>query len=158
MLPVIVFYLTVILNTSIVTGSYPLLWKYAFTVLMYKGGDVDDVNNYRPVSLLPVVSKILEKIIANQLMKYLESNRLISDSQHGFRSHFSTETAFLKVSNEIYKDMDEKKFTLLSLSIKKMLKLNIDSFWFRNYLKDCTQSVRIGKIVSRLQFGSNFYS
>ena len=58
---IIAFYLTVIINTSIVTNAYPRLWKISHVVPTYKNGDVDEVSNYRPISLLPVLSKILEK-------------------------------------------------------------------------------------------------
>ncbi len=60
-LPVIIPYLTCILNTSIVTGSFPSLWKHAIVVPIYKTGDVNEPKNYRPISLLPIISKILEK-------------------------------------------------------------------------------------------------
>ena len=60
-LPVLVFYITVILNTSIVTGLFPSLWKHPHVVPFYKSGDVDIVGNYRPISLLSILSKLLEK-------------------------------------------------------------------------------------------------
>ena len=114
-LPVISFYLTITVNTSIVTGSYPLLWKHAIVVPFHKSGDAEDVNNYRPVSLLPILSKILEKIVSKQLMDYLETNKLLSNTQHGFRPKLSTETALLKVSDYIYEKIDKKKIVLLAL-------------------------------------------
>ena len=89
----IAFYITVIVNTSIVTNAYPNLWKNPYAIPAYKSGDVDNVTNYRPISLLPVLSKILEKIVANQLTEYLETNNLLSETQHGFRPKLSTETA-----------------------------------------------------------------
>ena len=161
-LPVIAFYLTILNNTSIVTGSYPSVWKHGHIVPAFKSGDINDVSNYRPISLLPIISKILEKIVTKQLMQYLESNALISNTQHGFRNRLSTETALLKVTDEIYKNMDNGKITLLSLCdlskafdsihhgslLMKMKNLYIDSFWFDNYLANRTQSVRIGNTVS----------
>ncbi len=56
---VIAFYLTCIVNTSLVTGVFPSAWKHAIVVPVFKNGDVENVNNYRPISLLPVISKIL---------------------------------------------------------------------------------------------------
>ena len=60
-LPVLVSYLTTIMNTSIVTGIFPTAWKLSIVVPILKTGDVNDPSNYRPISLLPVLSKILEK-------------------------------------------------------------------------------------------------
>ena len=77
------FYLTCIVNTSLVTGIIPTVWKHALVIPLHKKGDVNDVNNYRPISKLPIMSKMLEKIVATQLTNYIESNNLLSTSQHG---------------------------------------------------------------------------
>ena len=108
-LSVIAFYLTCIVNTSIVTGIYPTTWKHAVVVPLFKSGDTNDFNNYRPISLLPILSKILEKIVASQLSHYLETNKLLSNTQHGFRPRLSTETALTVVTDKIYDNMDSKK-------------------------------------------------
>ena len=79
---VIVFYITVIINTSIITNTFPELWKVAHVTPAFKNGDNEDASNFRPISLLPVLSKILEKIIAAQLIKYLVDNNLISNTHH----------------------------------------------------------------------------
>ena len=94
-LPTIIFYLTVIINTSIVTGRYPQLWKDGIIVPAFKSGDVNEPCNYRPISLLCILSKLLEKIVANQLIEFLENNNLLSNTQHGFRTKLSTETALI---------------------------------------------------------------
>ena len=169
-LSTLIIYITVIVNTSIVTGKYPSIWKYPYINPVFKGGDRDDVNNYRPISLLPILSKILEKIVAIQLMSYLETNNLLSNSQHGFRSNLSTETALLKITDEIYHNIDSKKVSLLLLLdlskafdsvhhdilIHKCKKLGIDEFWFQDYLCNRTQSVRINNAISspkKITFG-----
>ena len=100
-LPVISFYLTIIINTSIVTGVYPIYWKLPHVIPFFKSGDPDNVGNYRPISLLPILSKILEKVVTNQLMSYLECNDLLSHTQHGFRPNLSTETALMKLTENI---------------------------------------------------------
>ncbi len=79
-LPVIVSYLTTITNTSIVTGIFPTAWKFSIVVPFLKTGDVNDPSNYRPISLLPVLSKLLEKIVSSQLIQHLESNHLLSNT------------------------------------------------------------------------------
>lgn len=101
-LPATVHYLTVIINTSLVTGVFPSLWKHGIVTPIFKSGDIDDVNNYRPITILPILSKILEKIVANQLTSFLEANDLLSKTQHGFRNRLSTETALLQITDEIY--------------------------------------------------------
>ena len=161
-LPTLILYATVIVNTSIVTFIYPSLWKNSKVIPQHKGGNEDDVNNYRPISLLPVLSKVLEKIISIQLNDYLESNNLLSKSQHGFRSGLSTETALLKISDEIYKNIDERKISLLSLCdlskafdsvnhnmlLIKLEQHNIDTTWFQSYLEDRYQCVHVGETIS----------
>lgn len=156
------FYLTCIINTSIVTGIFPNSWKHALVVPLYKSGDSDDMNNYRPISLLPIVSKILEKIVAGQLVEFLESNKLMSNTQHGFRPRLSTETALTVVSEKIFQNMDSNKISILTLcdlskafdsvSHEKLLNkcniLKIDHFWFSNYIKNRSQSVRINDVMS----------
>ena len=161
-LPVAAFYIRVIVNTSIVTGVYPDPWKHPYVAPAFKNGDTENVGNYRPISILPIISKILEKIVANQLITFLETNHLLSDEQHGFRPNLSTETALLKVTNKIYENIEKKKISLLLLLdlskafdsvnhqilINKLTKVNVDSFWFDSYISKRVQSVRIGSVLS----------
>ena len=161
-LPVLCFYITVIVNTSIITGSFPKLWKHPYVVPVFKSGDKDEVGNYRPISLLSIVSKILEKIVATQLMNFLETNKLLANSQHGFRSNLSTETALMKVNEHIYNNIDIQKVSLLLLLdlskafdsvchetlLRKCNQLHIDEFWFSDYLSGRIQSVKIGTNIS----------
>ncbi len=75
---------------------------------LFKKGDQENVSNYRPISVLSVLSKILEKFVSNQLIDFLLKNILLSNSQHGFRPNLSTESALLKVIDSIYRNMDNK--------------------------------------------------
>ncbi len=80
------FYLTCIINTSIITGMFPS-WKHALVVPLFKSGDTNYLNNYGPISLLLILSKILEKIVACQLIQFLERNKLClihRDCAHGY--------------------------------------------------------------------------
>ncbi len=112
---VIAFYLTCIVNTSIVTGIVPTAWKHALVIPLFKSGDVSDFNNFRPVSLLPIISKILEKIVANQLTHFLETKKLLSNSQRGFRPKLSTEIVLTIITDKIYNSIDSKKISILTL-------------------------------------------
>lgn len=161
-LPVIAPHLTTIMNTSIVTGIFPTAWKYSIVVPIPKSGDVNDPSNYRPISLLPVLSKLLEKIVASQLIQHLESNTLLSNSQHGFRPKLSTSSALLTLTKNLYSNIDHKKVSLVTLCdlskafdsvshsilLNKFLKCNVDPFWFESYLSSRTQSVRINDTLS----------
>ncbi len=95
-------YLTAIINTSIVTAIFPESRKHALVVPVLKNGDAADVRNYRPISLLPILSKVLEEIVSTQLVNYLEANNHLSKTQHGIRPKLSTATALTVVTDEIY--------------------------------------------------------
>lgn len=103
---VIAFYLTCIINTSVVTSIVPTAWKHALVIPLFKSGDVSDFNNFRLISLLPIVFKVLEKIVAHQLTHFFETKKLSSKSQHGFRPKLSTETAFIVITVKIFNNMD----------------------------------------------------
>lgn len=104
----------------------------------------------------------MEKVVTAQLIQHLERNSLLSDTQHGFRPALSTESALLTLSNKLYNNIDNGKIsqvTLCDLSkvfdsvnhkilLNKLKKLNVDKFWFEDYLFNRSQSVRIGKHVS----------
>ncbi len=100
------------MNTSIVIGIFLTAWKFSIVVPIPKTGDVNDPSNYRPISLLPVLSKLLEKIVSSQLIQHLESNHLLSNTQHGFRPKSSTTSALLTLTMTLYFNMDNKKVSL----------------------------------------------
>ncbi|VDN40589.1 unnamed protein product [Dibothriocephalus latus] len=77
--------LSTLFQTSFGTGCLPADWKSARITLLYKRGSRVSANNYRPVSLIAICCKIMEKMIKQQLMHFLEQNHLLSDVQHGFR-------------------------------------------------------------------------
>ena len=82
-----------IINVSLRTGQVPTNWKIARVVPVHKSGSTADVNNYRSISILPVISKILERAVHHQLMDYLERKKLLSDKQFRYRNKRSTELA-----------------------------------------------------------------
>ena len=83
--PVISSSLCRIYNLSMETGEFPGSWKEARVAPIFKSGKSDDRSNYRPISVLPVVSRLFEKLIYDHLYKYLDSNNHLYSDQYGFR-------------------------------------------------------------------------
>ena len=80
-------------------GVFPDEWKLFKVIPLFKQGNRSNVNNYRPISVIPVVAKIFERIVCYQLYDYLTKNDLISSHQSGFRSLHSTVTALLEATD-----------------------------------------------------------
>ena len=81
-----------ICNLSLSGSTFPDDWKKAKVTSIFKLGDNQDVGNYRPISVLPIVSKIIERAVHNQLYEYLTNAGLLSNAQSGFRSHSTSTT------------------------------------------------------------------
>ncbi len=97
-----------LINTSLDEGIFPNCLKKAKIVPVYKKGDTSDLNNYRPIALLPVISKVFEKVINMQLERVVD-NTFIDDNQFGFRKGYSTEDAAIKFVNEVQKELRANK-------------------------------------------------
>ena len=92
-----------------------------------------DVTNYRPISILPVISKVYEKVFYNRLYNYFSVNNLLSSSQFGFRSGASTEHALLKFSDDLLKLFDQKKVAIATfMDLRKSLTVQIIIFYYLN--------------------------
>lgn len=101
-------------------GIFPQLLKRSIIHPIYKSGDRDDISNYRPISVLPVISKIMEKLINNRIINYLNAFNILSNSQYGFRQGKSTEDAILELTKNITNSIDNKRKTLcIFLDLKK---------------------------------------
>ena len=88
--------LTTLFNQLICVGEVPLAWKGVFIVPVYKKGVVSNVHNYRPISLTCVISKIMERIVAD----HLHTNNILHAAQHGFLKRHSTATNLLERFND----------------------------------------------------------
>lgn len=99
--------LTIILNQILRTGIFPDKLKVAKIVPVFKKEDPSNFNNYRPISVLPSISKVVEKVISTQLYDYFEDNNLFHKNQYGFRKGHSTELAFLEIIDRIINNMDK---------------------------------------------------
>ena len=97
------------LTLSISTSTFPTNWKVARVTPIYKSGCANDEANYRSISVLPILSRILEKAVYNQLKEYLEENNLLSQQQFGYRSRRSTETAAILFLADIRKNTEKGK-------------------------------------------------
>ena len=98
--------LTTIFNKCITTGVFPDKWKEVRVSPIHKGNENNIADNFRPISILPVVAKVFERIIYHQLYSHLTNNSIITRFQSGFRSNHSTLTALINATEQWYKNMD----------------------------------------------------
>ena len=91
---------------------FPDKLKIAKVIPIHKKGDATVFNNYRPISLLPTISRVLEKIIYDQVSCYLNDSKLLFNNQYGFRSMHSTEYAALKLIDRIITQMDKDELPI----------------------------------------------
>ena len=148
------------------SGQVPNEWKIAEVIPLHKSGSTEDNNNFRPISILPAVSKILEKAVHQQQMTYVEGNNLLSENQFGYRSMRSSELATAIFTDAIRKAADNGLITgavLLDLSkafdtlghdqlLQKLRSYGIKGMalqWFTDYLFQRSQIVKLGQECSR---------
>ena len=161
--------LTHIYNLSILQNKVPSTWKQSRITPIYKGtGERSNMNNYRPISILPILAKIMEKLIFDQLYAYLQSKGLLNKHQSGFRPNHSTMTALLNVTEYWLNKLDKGMFVgVIALDLQKAFdtvdhaillhKMRLyglsDSVveWFRSYLADRTQCTVVNGVQSRPQ-------
>ena len=152
--------ISLLTNQSLTTGIFPNLFKIAKVLPLSKKPNNYNLKNFRPISLLPVISKILEKAVFTQVYDYFDSNGLFYKSQYGYRKKHSTETACLELVDSIYTEIDQKHIPLsLYLDLSKAFD-TINHFilldklyyygirgmhldWFRSYLSNRSQYVEM---------------
>ena len=159
--------LTSIINFSLQSGSFPDQWKEALVKPLLKQPGCDLIfRNFRPVSNLAFVSKLTEKAVADQIQSYMDMNYLFPPFQSAYRPHHSTETALLKVKNDILMNMDRQCVTLLVLLDLSAAFDTVDHAilidrlstefgvtgpvlnWFTSYLSNRSQRVSIDGVLS----------
>ena len=157
--------LTHIINLSIRDGVFPAVWKKSKIVPLLKKGDALDPKNYRPVALLPIFSKILERAVFVQLVEYLETNNLLHPNHHGSRGNHSTTSALIQMYDTWLHEVEEEDMVgvmMVDLSaafdmvdhdiLLEKLKLHgLDSpaiQWFHSYLADRSQTVCVDGCLS----------
>ena len=105
----------IILQTSMDTGRVPSDWKNANVCPIFKKGDKCEPSNYRPISLTCVLCKLLEHIVASNLIGHLDNNGILYDLQHGFRSKRSCETQLVMLLEDLLRNTIEGQQTDLIL-------------------------------------------
>ena len=158
-----------IINHCITTGKFPTKWKVASVTPIYKGkGCKSEISNFRPISVLPVLSKVFERHIATSLRSHLKENNLLYGLQSGFRKSFSTETALIRLLDQLLFDLDENRVSALvfvdyrkafdlidhSILIKKLYSYGIRGQFlelFESYFSDRSQRVNVGGVKSAIR-------
>lgn len=109
-----------IFNDCVNSCIYPDNFKIARVVPVYKSGDNSNVNNFRPISTLPVFSKMYESLISSRLSDFIESENILTNHQYAFRKNCSTTLAILELTSNILKSFNEKSYTVaLFLDLSK---------------------------------------
>ena len=104
--------ITLIINQSLHSGIFPDKLKIAKVTPIHKKGDIKLITNFRPISVLPVISKIFETVICDQLSHYLETNNLLCPQQYGFTKNSSTELAALEVIDRLLNQLNKHKIPI----------------------------------------------
>ena len=163
--PQIVNQLANIFNKSFLTGNVPSKLKIAKVIPLYKTKDPALFSNYRPISLLPFFSKILERLMYNRLYNFLTEHNILSMNQFGFRKNYSTFLALMDLVDNISKNIDDGNYSIeifLDLSkafdtinhnilLDKLCRYGIRGVtlnWFKHYLNDRKQFVSYSNTTS----------
>ena len=156
---------TKLINRSFQDGVFPRVWKQSIIIPLQKQSNNTSLSNYRPISILPVVFKIIERIVHIQLTDYLNSHQILSPNQSGFRVGHSTQDVLLNVVNSWSSALDRGMFVgALFLDLSKafdcvnhdilLSKLHfygirgMSMTWFRDYLGNRQQRVRVDNLLS----------
>ena len=154
-----------IITLSVLQKKFPSAWKYSKVIPLHKKGPVLERKNYRPVAILSPLSKILEKVIYNQIYNYFSNNKIFHPNLHGYRQNRSTQTALLQMYDRWVKSASQGQVSgviLLDLSaafdlvdhqilLKKLKIYGLDDdylAWIESYLTDRYQAVWIDHILS----------
>ena len=158
---------THIINLSITTRKFPSAWKKTKVVPLHKKDDPLDPKNYRPVAIVPILSKILERAVFNQMIDYLNLNDLLHPNHHAYRAQHNTTTALVQMYDSWLQAVESGQLAgvcLLDMSAAfdvvdhdlLLQKLSLYGFdesiicWIRSYLSDRSQCVIIDGSLSKL--------
>jgi hypothetical protein len=157
-----------IFGLSLSTGTFPARLKSSRTVPIFKTGNHELCDNYRPIALLSTLSKVLEKIVSVQLTNHLDRNNILYEHQYGFQRNKSTEHSLIHSLNFISNALNDNKYCIgvffdlkkafdvcsHEILLMKLSKMGITGNaleWFRSYLSDRQQIVDINGTFSNLR-------
>ena len=157
--------LTIIFNRSVREGNFPQAMKVAKIISLHKGDSVLMVKNYRPISLLPIFSKIFERLVYNRLVEFIEKNNILTQNQFGFQKGKSTENAITSIISQILdaREKKESSFCIFLDFAKAFDTVNHDILleklkfygvkdeaqaWFKSYLTNRSQYTQVGSTLS----------
>ena len=106
-MPVIIKPILHLFNTSLETGFIPESYKCAKVIPVHKSGASDKFDNYRPISILPALSKLLEKIVAYQMIRFLETQNILYTHQYGFRNHRDTIQPLIHLMHKVFEGLNK---------------------------------------------------
>ena len=166
-LPFIENSLAFLFNTSIETSQFPDSWKIARVTPIFKDGEKTEKSNYRPISVLPVISRLFEKLVTDQLYQHMDKNGQFSNDQSDFLRFRSTVTCLLKNTDDWYNWLDLRKLVgLVFIDLKKAFytvdhkilckKLELygvqqrELAWFKSYLTNRKQFCRVNGVDSEI--------
>ena len=166
--PVIAEIVSRLFNMSISQGKFPLALKNAKVIPIHKGDSTLEMSNYRPISLLPTLSKIFEKLMYARLISFLRKHNILYENQYGFQSNMSTEHAVNKLLNYIIETLEKDEYGVCILLdfakafdtvnheilIKKLDHYGIRGValqWLTDYLSNRMQCTEIGDTQSELE-------
>ena len=137
-----------IFKQCIETGFFPFEWKKGNIVPIHEKGDKQTLENYRPVSLLPICGKILERLMFKEMFNFFIGNKLISSNQVGFKPGDSCINQLLSITHEIYKSFDVAlEVRSVFLDISKAF----DEVWHDGIIYKLTQNGISGSLLNRLE-------
>ena len=133
----LVYYITLplthIFNLSLSTGRFPNSLKLAKVIPVYKKDDSSLISNYRPISLLPSISKVLEKLVYKRLFKFLINNNLLNPNQFGFRKGYSTDYALLQLYDKITESLSNREHIIgVFMDLSKAFDTLDHKLWYIN--------------------------
>ena len=142
--------LSIIFKNCLHSRSFPNNWKKSNVVPIHKKGDKQLLQNYRPVSLLPICGKIFERIIFNPIFEYLEKNSLLCPNQSGFRPFDSCENQLLSIVHDIYANFDQHPTLEMRANFLDILKA-FDKVWHEGLLFKLEHMRISGNLLSLLK-------
>ena len=159
---------TVIYNESVLTGKVPELFKISKITPIFKSGIVTELGNYRPIAVISPFSKVLERLVYQQLVSFLEKQCLLFNFQFGFRKGYSTEYAILETLENLKSAIDDGKITcavfldfskafdtinhqILLDKLYKYVIRGLPHAWFSSYITNRKQFVKVGNTESSLK-------